>query len=467
MTARASILLGLAALLLAVAYALQPGSDGAPTVRASDSLPPPATSQKGTDLPNLVLVTIDTLRVDRIGAYGHRRDTTPTIDRLAREGVRFTRAYSTSSWTVPSMVSMITGVYPSRHGVTHGVVQQRQVYGQQTIPEDLGAFAETLRARGYHTFGLTANRHLHQDLGFGRGFDRFRCAGFARSGPIMHMLKQWRDEIVAARPYFLWLHLFDPHAPYRTNADWIARHWVPRPRFADLEHVHPAKRYEGMAVFGERMEYVRTLYEGSVRDADDALAKALELLGAERNAVIVLTADHGEELTDHGRFGHGHTLYQELVHIPFVVHFPEGRLAGRVVDDPVSLIDVFPTLADIAGAELPQGLHGRSVLPAARGESIEPRALVAEAEREVHLTMLLEGTHKLIRDLDSPGQSMLFDLARDPEELMNLYQRDPRAASMERQLVERMAGWKPSAPAPAVPVDPRAIEQLRALGYAE
>lgn len=463
MTRRAWMSLAAGVLVLGAVYALLPRLAARESGHEREA-PRPASNEP---LPNIVLVTIDTLRVDRVGAYGYPGDITPTLDRLAREGARFTTAYATSSWTAPSMVSMLTGVYPARHGVTRGVVREGNVHGQQVIPSDLALLAERLRERGYKTFAITANKHLDSGFGFARGFDEFRCVGFVRAAEALQVLAEWKHAILGARPYFLWLHLFDPHAPYRPNPDWLERHWAPRQRFPELEYVHPADRYEDLTVFGERLEYVEALYDGAVRDADDALRNALESLGAESNALILLTADHGEEFGEHGHFGHGQSLFEELVHVPLLVRFPDARFAGRVIEEPVSLVDLFPTLAELTGLTLPEGLHGRSLLPALEGARREARGVLAEVSRPEDLAMWRDGSHKLVRRMRVPEKSLSFDLANDPDEHVNLYPEDPHARQLEQALLDRLADWARGDEVPLLPLAPKAVESLRSMGYVE
>lgn len=432
--------------------------------RGTPTAPPPVPRAA---LPDVLVVTIDTLRADRVSSDGHDVETTPTLDRLARTGARFTNAYATSSWTVPSMASLWTGVHATRHGVTEGTVRDGAVYGQQTIPDDVPSLAEQLRRLGYRTFGVVANAHLHSNFGFGRGFDRFECVGFARAPSALAVLERWRDDILGARPYFVWLHLFDPHAPYVPSTQWLARHWDPRPRFPDLEQVHPARRYEEMNVVGDRLAYVETLYDGAVHAGDEALERALGLLDAERRALVLVTSDHGEELADHGRFDHGHSLYEELVRVPLVVRFPDGRFAGRVIETPVSLVDVLPTLAEITGFA-PAQAHGRSLLPLLRGEKTAATAIVAEVARGEALAMRREGDEKLIRQLRAPSTSLFFDLDADPDERVSLFEQEgARAAEIERRLLEDLSRWTRPTPSATVPLEGGDVESLRSMGYAE
>jgi len=169
--------------------------------------------------PNVILITIDTLRADRLSCYGYTRETTPFLDQLARDGIRFSRAYSNASWTAPAVVSLLTGLLPTTHGVEHGTIENRtDVVNQEVVPVEARMWAEVLQRAGYRSFGITANGHLDPRFGFDRGFERYRCIGFADAEGVKQVLASWRREIVESHPYFLWVHLFDPHAPYRFHA---------------------------------------------------------------------------------------------------------------------------------------------------------------------------------------------------------------------------------------------------------
>lgn len=173
--------------------------------------------------PNVLLVTIDTLRADRLSGAGHSRQTTPYLDELAASGVRFERAYASSSWTAPSVASLLTSLDPRRHGIEHGHLSEQVIVQQEVIPESLPLWPELLRNAGYRTYGITANTHLYGHFGFDRGFDRYECIGFLTADEVLETLERWQLEITASEPWFVWVHLLDPHARYTPRSPWIDR----------------------------------------------------------------------------------------------------------------------------------------------------------------------------------------------------------------------------------------------------
>src|SRR3972149_5027228 len=179
----------------------------------------PVTKEKH---PSLLLITVDTLRADRLPFYGYKRNTAPFLGKLAGEGIVFTNAYSASSWTVPAVTSLMTGVYPSSHGITRGSIKKAHVYRQERIPRKLTNLPEQLRALGYRTYAVTANTHLMKDLGFGRGFDRYACVGVCAAAKVNRTFLDWKKEIESQNsPVFIWLHYFDPHIPYIGRQPWL------------------------------------------------------------------------------------------------------------------------------------------------------------------------------------------------------------------------------------------------------
>jgi arylsulfatase A-like enzyme len=446
--------------------------------RASPSAPQPTSARVAG--PNLVLLSIDTLRADALGSYGRAENPTPNLDRLAREGVRFSSAYSTSSWTAPSIASLMTGLYPTQHGVRHGFIQKGAVKGQEELPPDSPVLTELLHARGYRTFGIVANGHLEGRFGFARGFDRYECLGF-RNGPlVLEHLQTWLTEIKEDReaPYFLWVHLLDPHSPYLGFPPYLERIWGWRLRHPDLEHVTPADEYDAKKLSGDRLEYVKMLYASEVNYADFVVGEILGRLGvrkaprqqSDRGTFIVALSDHGEEFSEHGRFGHGHTLFEESVHVPLIMRWPDGAFANTQVSVPVSLVDIVPTLAaalDLSDSSHTVASDGESLLPlASRAAASTPRALFAELSRGRQRVMARMGDLKLIRDpLES--RSTLFDLARDPLEKADLAStRSAETAALEARIT-RVLGARPAREAAVKPLDEHEVRALKAMGYVQ
>ena len=439
--------------------------------------------------PDVFLITLDTVRADRVSAYGHTRPTTPVIDALAAEGVRFAHAYSASSWTVPSVVTLLSGLHPTTHGVVHGHfapgggLRVDAIVEQEAIADEVATLAERLRAAGYTTWGITANGHLAARFGFAQGFDRYRCVGFADAGAVEAVLGEWADAADAAgaagRPRFVWLHLLDPHAPYTPRRGWLRAN---APAFRGLApplaNVVIAQHYADLGVdepSGDAFEGINLLYDGELAHTDAAVGRLLERLRAGPEDLVVVTADHGEEFLEHGRYGHGYTLFDESVRVPWVMRLPGGAHAGAVVDAPVGAVDLAPTVLDAIGLPVPEALQGRSALPlvaarrTAAGDAVE-RAVIAQLARFEPLAAdtLRRGKWKLLRKRASE-ETLLFDLERDPGEQRdvgdeNAALRAELVASLDAALeAQRVVHLAPG----RAPVSGAELERLRALGYLE
>lgn len=427
-----------------------------------------------SNLPNIVLVTIDTLRADRLSAYGYPKKTSPFIDALAAEGVRFERAHSSSSWTAPSVVSLLTSLPANIHGVEHGYLEARKIVQQEVIPDAAPVLAELLQQRGYRTFGITANSHLQSALGFDRGFDRYSCLGFDTASAIEAHVRKWRDEIREAEPWFLWLHFFDPHAPYTFHKN-ITRAFLPpgirRMRALERDLVPEHLKERGVELGNPRFQYVEGLYDGEVRFTDETLSRIFDLLEIGSDALVIVTADHGEELLDHGRLGHGNTLYEEVIRIPLIVRLPGGRHGGTTVGTPVSDIDVVPSILDVIGTAPPSSLAGHSLLPLLDEPAGTLREVTSSLARlkGLETTSLTVGDWKYIDRTAEPVFRGLFDLANDPHEQVNRLDTDPEMARLlSAKLREIEAAARKRRLTPGVRTLPGdEAEELKALGYFE
>lgn len=402
-----------------------------------------------TGQPPVILITIDTLRADRLSSYGSDRVATPHIDRLAAEGVRFANASSTVPFTLPAHSSIMTGLYPPSHGVRENV-------GYVLAPE-LATIAERFRAAGYRTGGFVSAFVLDARWGIGRGFDTYvddfdldamagaNLGSVQRAGPetIAHAL-EWLDGTGGEGPFFLWLHLFDPHDPY-----------------------DPPEPF--------RSEYAGRPYDGEVAYTDSLIGDfraALEQRGLFDGSVIVLTSDHGEGLGDHGESYHGFFVYDSTVHVPLIVRLPGGKEGGRVVGEAVSHVDIAPTLIELLDLDRAGAGQGRSLLPDMQGlpNPLAERSVYAESFYALDhygwapLRSVRTAEHKYI---EAP-EPELYALLEDPGELANvlLEQRD-LSRRLREEALELSAELDRAAPsATAEPdLDEDTLAQLRALGY--
>ena len=444
----------------------------APVVEAQASSPPRR--------PDIFLYVIDTLRRDEVGAYGQSLPLTPHLDSFARQAITFDRAWSTSAWTAPATVSLLSGLMPSQHGTTGTVL---------AIAADLRPWLpEVLRGAGYETIGISQWLLATSVYGIDRGFDSF-FFDTALLGKRYSDTARWyvaRELLDRADrgPRFFYIHVADPHAPYRPEGEDLrfARERPGRLPPAAYDPLEFQRR--GLAGNHAEVEHLRALYDGEVERADRGFGAFLDLLrfaGVYDDSVIVVTADHGEEFAEHGGFDHGRTLYEELVHIPLLVKLPGGRGGGGRSPEPVSLVDIAPTLAALAGAR-PAAFPGQLLpLPGApAAASPGTRPLLAELSvgdspdlGAVTLQALLQGDVKCVRNpsridrFRAPAPEIeAYDLGRDPGERLPLPASDPRRAACVEELERQFAELRRPAAAPRQqPLSPEDALHLRSLGY--
>lgn len=415
---------------------------------------------------NVLLVVADTLRADRLSAYGYARPTSPNLERLAADGVLFEHAWAQASSTFPSMNSLLTSRHPA---LFFG-----QPKGALGIPPHIPQLAELLHREGYATAAVSASpivRHrpgqVNKVGGFGGGFDTFEEAcewrwGRCVSAAALRLLPQLRE------PFFLYAHYLDPHAVY-TPPRPLARRFAAAQRgthawsrAGDPRPISAALYGDAETAWDERdVQQLSALYDGEVAAFDRELGRLLAALAerglAERTLVIV-AADHGEALLEHGHAEHGHSLFEEELHVPLVLRPPGG--GSRRVATAVANLDIVPTILDYLGLAGPPGIEGRSLRPLAEGhgEGREARPLFALIG---DLRATTDGRHKLIRHLGN-GEVQLFDLRADAGERRDLW---PARTDAARPLAMALTAWVEREGPAARDRSSEAIDQLRALGY--
>lgn len=394
----------------------------------------------------VVLVVIDTLRADHLGVYGYERPTSPQIDAFASRSTVFERAFATSPWTGPSVGSMLTGHVPSRHGGGElnrddsGKIVLRKgtkIFGR--LDESVETLAEQLAAHGYASAAVVTNAVLEPGSSFDRGFATYRYLGpRSRAPAVTDAALRCLDER-SDGPFFLMVYYFDPHLPYLADGGWAGRFTRDHATVLEtpIRNVHEVRRRLRELGAGDR-EYIRAAYDEEIAFVDREIGRLLEGLeerGLLAQALVVLTSDHGEELFDHGGFEHGHHLYQELLHVPLVVHAPGWLTPGRVTV-PVSVMDVPATVLEAWALPRPENSPGVSLARAARGETAtRGRFFAAEGmlygpDRAAAISWPL----KLI--LGPRKRRALYDLEADPAERRPLKMRvfNQRAAELAAEL---------------------------------
>ena len=459
----------------------------------ADSPPPPASfsrprlivEQPGSG-PNMILISIDTLRADHLGSYDYERDTSPNIDRLAAEGVRFENAFSTSMWTLPAHASLLTGLYSSHHGAYR--------FGMGTpLGRELRTLPELLSQRGYETAGFTGGVYVSAALGFDQGFDLFRepMHTFAKGVSFEERVDQALEWIEARKrqPWFLFLHTYDVHVPYapRPPFDTLFDPDYRGPSRTAYTPQHPFRQPD--ALDPELVDHIVALYDGGIRQMDvevGRLADALRGIENSRETCLVLTSDHGEEFKEHGHLFHGRAVvYEELVQVPLVFWCPSLLRGGRVVHDVVSIVDVLPTLLELVGGSVPESIDGRSLLNMLRDDrqprgsglgASRSRSVAAEAHGSVEQTegaawMLRDQRYKLISStLAGVEETALYDLREDPGETNSIHESRPDIVDRMRSHLWSVVGKLDVETGVADPQwdqDPALQERLRQLGYLE
>jgi arylsulfatase A-like enzyme len=479
------------------------------------AIPQPDAVARSTREPaNVLLISFDTLRADRLNCYGYRRRvTTPNMDALARDGILVETTIAASPWTTPSHLSLLTSLLPHRHGVVASFADlHRGFAGEGTVPrlaDERLTLAEALLSHGYRTAAFTGGATMDPRLGFDQGFERYETSMTKLSGKRMQPLFAWL-EAPRAQPFLLFWHNFEVHAPYLA-ADFLGD-VLPRARAKRLALALAAfersssggdvteNALQGEVVLQKQGEYTRevcdALYDGGVLSADRWLGKVVAFLrarGLYDRTLIVLTSDHGEQLGERGGAFynmHGRSLFDEMVHVPLILKLPGQAHAGVHLGGVTSSIDVMPTILDLVGATPAKNeMQGHSLRLGweASGTPRPPRALFALSEalsRGPEQKSIRTAQHKLILTVRRPetrqngrgylppgaAKRELYDLAHDPHELSDaLAVSSPdtatreRARALERALRLLHAGR--ASRASETQLDDGAVERLRALGY--
>ena len=442
--------------------------------------------------PNVVLVTLDTTRARNLGAYGYARARTPNLDRIAREGIRFAHAYTPAPQTGPSHATILTGLHPAHHGVLHNGWRLADAY--VTLPE-------ILRARGYDTAGAVSVTHLAKSYGFAQGidtffphnriFDRFYAYSPSTGGrfsiPAMlrtnalhggeavwfntgsHARRGDRTMDLALgwlarphpRPFFLWVHLFDPHSPYK-----------PPPGYVEPFLLGEAPLPESPFSV-EKTRDLFNRYDGEIAFVDVQIGRLLRALEPVRDrTLVVVVADHGESLGEHGWQGHNSHVTEEVIEVPLIVRFPGRIPAGRVETARAFTMDVMPTVLDALGLPERPGIDGKSVLHPI-GE--RPLLLQSESPNGFRLRGVLSGNLKVVQTWAatarsrswSKGHVEVYDLAQDPGEAQNLNADGRVAPSAVAALASDMQRFFDGSHVAKQEMSPATRAALRALGYVQ
>ncbi len=435
--------------------------------------------------PNIVLVTICSGRYQQMGFSGYSRPTTPFIDSLADRGVSFSNAVASSSWTKPTTATILTGLTPNVHRMTDyyeiGDIRSEDFEPKRTLSNDIVTIAECLKEVGYATFYRNNNIHASQFFNMDQGFDD---APLLRSNvetpKMLDDFNQWVKSIDDDQPFFFFMLTRDTHLPYMPDYEYYRK-------FSRDQKPIPADRYEQVAV-AIRVAMARAeksdldiperfrqafidLYDGELAQLDNSLRRLPEILeenGKLSNTLIVVTADHGERLFDaHGVLGHSRSFMEEAVlHVP-LIFFGKSVPSGMNVDDVVRTIDIYPTLAEIAGANPPDIIQGRSLTPYFSGKPMEPVNAFGSYGEDAHVVRW--DKYKLHRTGENEI-SQLFDIEKDPDEVSNVRDKYPEITGYLESELEKWLDMEAKlrelvSTGETRELTPEVIENLRSLGY--
>ena len=421
---------------------------------------------------NLVLISVDCLRADHVSTYGYTRNTTPNIDRFGTEGVIFRNAASVSSWTLPTHMSMMTGLMPSLHGVSK----------KYKLSSSVPYLPEILADNGYQTLGVAAGDYLSQEWGFERGFDVYRMLIERRSSEIVDAaLKLARGNRSAKK--FLFVHLFDAHWPYRPPPGFYDRFDERPPDISDIL----TKVRDGLPPSGaEEIHQLVNLYDGEIAYLDQELGRffaGLKEAGIYHRSLIILTADHGESFYEHNAWEHTISLFEEVTHIPLIVKWP-GESPTGTVESLVSQLNIFPTLLEEAGLVPPYDyvslarFLGESPAPsknalseitwdAKEGQGAAMKIAVKDNRLKYILTLSGEAEDELF--VSEVVNEELYDLIEDPGEQKNLLPETTTDIGPLRRdarlLLEKAQALQTKRRGQEVVLDEELLERLKALGY--
>jgi arylsulfatase len=423
--------------------------------------------QQSARLPNILVVLVDALRADHLSGYGYDRPTSPFLDKFTEGGVTFTRAYAQASHTKLSVASLMTGLNPPSHHVrTSNWSDTAGNVTSDILSPQVRTLGEILQDAGYRTAGFVTNPHLQGFHGFDQGFDHYRYSDWHHIDAARLGAQATAWLVAQAKsPWFLYLHYMDVHSPYAPPAPWRYRYADRRIKLRPLNIMGPPERPVTPAL----VDHTVAMYDAQINYWDNefkALIGDFRKRGWLEDTVVVVLSDHGEEFNEHGGFGHGYTVYDEMLHVPLIMVHDRGLPGPPLRNDTARVVDLLPTLCALAGVAQAVGATDGSDLFAAE-RLADPGEIPVYAEvswasmpRTVRTTR-----HQLIFN-KATAVWEFYDLADDPRQQRNRYrEEDPIVRRLAKVLEElRLGSGRIDASGP-IQLDDRTIEELKSLGY--
>jgi arylsulfatase A-like enzyme len=421
----------------------------------------------------IILISLDTLRADHLGCYGYNRDTSPSIDNFAKEGVLFEHAVVQAQWTLPSHMSIMTSLYPSSHGVKQT--------GERLADEHV-TLAELLKKEGFQTAAFVDGGYMDGSFGFDQGFDIYDSSQGGGVEMILPKVKKWLDKNNTA-PFFLFIHCFDIHNPYDPPPPYDSM-------FHDFHYTGNinlnketmlAIQWKGLKVNDEDLRHFVALYDGGIRYTDEKIGEFLSYLqasGLSDQSMVIITSDHGEEFKEHGRLGHGQLYYRPNLHVPLILRYPNFLKKGIRINELVQSIDLLPTILEIAGLPAHPNAQGRSLLPLIEINKNFLNRLLWRVfhpfQKDSHVSLGMElrnntysiitGDYQLLHNLKA-NSIKLFNIESDPLATNNIAKDHDVIAERLLSELKEYYSVLPLHKASTIGLDEKTREQLEALGY--
>jgi len=434
------------------------------------------------DLPNVVLIVIDTLRADHLPFYGYKENTTPFLSKIAKKSVIFEKAFSTSSWTAPATASIFTSLYPFQHRVISNMlatlqfnesVKEKFKIKLNRIPKEIETLGEIFKKKGYSTFAVTDNTNIGKKEGFDQGFDKMETYSYKTAEIVNQTVKKWKDEILSKDKYFLYLHYMDVHQPNHKRERWFKNHSLKDNGGLPINKV-PAE----IKKFNQEL-----FYDSELNYVDEKIEELFKLFKWNKNTLVIITADHGEEFWEHNLWGHGYSLFKEVIHVPLLFYYPDVKIKAKRIKQNVSIIDILPTLRDIIklpkdryneGISLKEMLYKDKKKPINRKlyNHLVKRRITKEGIKYIDAYGTIYNKWHFIKEL--PGKKgkftyYLFDWEKDFNETINLFDENIKTGKKLKNFY--MKFFKTCEKFKSDIVDyktnKKEMERLKTLGYVE